>query len=255
MSTFRGSSQYQLRFTRTWCQKRTTMVHNLPSPIYQMHLNKEYPIQNLTDRFEKVAMEDGVARISNTQVHEPMETTTKPESITAMSVDYFIPPKVIFILRDRSVVHSVPFAQLGYDRQEKTIVPMLHMSSNGRMTRGRRGFPWATPYTLSTLLVDSDHDELSEPSSDGTVSTLTHGHGLVSDDSVDSSLEPINLGDECNTLLLKRDATHLQSPSCTDALLNMVKSAKKIGFGRKRMKLQYEQVNYGVKRCAYHRIN
>ena len=219
-----------------------------------MRFSKEFPIQDLTERFEKVAMEDGVARISNTLVDEQMETFTKPESITAMSVDYFVPPKVIFIHKDRSVVYSVPFAQLGYDRQEKTIVPMLHMSSNGRMTKGRRGIPWATPYTLPTLLADMDNDELSESSSDGTVSTLTHGHGLISDNSDDSSLEPLNLGDESNTMLLKRDATHLQSPSCTNSLLNLVKSANKISFGRKRMKIQNEPLNYGVKRCGYQKL-
>ena len=51
----------------------------------------------------------------------PAETKSEPTTTTLTANESF-PPKAISIRRDRQVVHSVPFAQLGYDYQDHVVL-------------------------------------------------------------------------------------------------------------------------------------
>ena len=223
-------------------------------------LTMNYLTQDLTEKFEKVAIEDMVVKpkaISGcAPVSQPPETpsTKGGESIVTIPSDESFPPKIIYIYNDQVVGHSIPFAQLGYDRNIDSVVPMLRMSTNGHITT-RYGRPrWVTSNNFPPLLADGT--DVSESTSEGNVSSLTGGNGLISVDSTEeSSLEPIMLGDECNMFLLKRDASHIETPTCSDAILNFLMSAKKFRFARKRMKRQNNDCVSTKKQCGYYKMN
>lgn len=222
---------------------RRQNVHTNPS--FDKMLTTEYPTQDLYVVFEKVAMEDRLAINIVNKIDAVSPAKTKAESTTTTLTDNeSYPPKAIFIRRDRPVVHSVPFAQLGYDYQDNIVVPMLRMSSNGRMAKGPRRLNWINPDIFPMVLAGATDDDVSDSSSDGSISTLTVGCGFISrgyDD--DSSVELTALADESNVLLLKRNASSLQSPTitCSVGLFNFLKSAKKFRLRQKRMKLNSKQ--------------